>query len=78
MFGEEFHGDESISDTQLGVLENSMIDMVAWNAEQARLQAISNAKNRKGRSVYIAKKAICTGKDIMDKIKEREDTKNDI
>jgi hypothetical protein len=78
MFGEEFHGDEDISDARDGVLEKSMIEMVAWNKEQARLQAISNAKNRKGRSRYIAKKAISTGRDILAKIKEKEDAKNEI
>ena len=77
MFGEEFHGDESISDTQPGVLENAMIEMVAWNAEQARLQAISNAKNRGGRSRHLAKHGISTGKKIMDKI-NKKDTENEI
>jgi len=77
MFGEEFHGDEDISDTQPMLLEDAMIEMIGWNAEQARLQAISNAKNRGGRSRYLAKHSITTGKDIMAKINEK-DTKNEI
>ena len=75
MFGEEFHGDEDISNMMPGLLENAMKEQVVWNKEQAVLQAISNSKNRLGSSRYIAKRSISTGKTIMDKINKQDTIK---
>ena len=68
MFGEEFHGDESLGIVRVDVIAEGMMDHNRWLDKDIESRKEANKLNREGRNRYVAKKGKTTRKKIMERL----------
>jgi hypothetical protein len=68
MFGEEFHGDESLGIVRIDVIAQGMMDHSQWLDRDIESRKEANKLNREGQNRYVAKHGKTSRKKILEKL----------